>query len=224
MATTKLDSNGAYSIPDATLFIYATLARPSKIKLNTKHLYYWTKEGLAGGYLTGVKNKHLFINFRDLISLRVIAAFRSQGIKRKDIAIADSVLRKRFGWDYPFATVEFWSAKPDIFIKIGGLPLAVSKHLQMAMEFFEQYMRPAHGLSFDLSGIAGKWQPRPDILLDPKIQFGEPCISGTRIPTEVIWSFYRAGDSIDFIAAMYGISKRRVENAIKWEKQIQKAR
>lgn len=218
----KATSLGTYSIPSAVLYVLVTTINGSKLKLSTRHLYHWTKDGLAGGYLIGIRNKKLFINFRDLISLRAIAVMRANGMSHRQIIIAEQVLKKWYGHDYPFATMEFWMLPPkDILIKEGGYLLSASRHLQSAMNFFEEYMRPSHNLTFDIFNLSATWRPYNNILLDPKVQYGEPCIEGTRVPTQVLWSFYNAGDSIDDLSYFYGIQKSRIEDAVTWENQIQ---
>ena len=215
-------SLGTYSIPSAALYVLVTTINGSKLKLSTQHLYRWTKDGLAGGYLVGTHNKKLFINFRDLISLRAIAVMRANGVSHRQIITAERVLRNWYGHDYPFATMEFWMLPPkDILIKEGGVLLSASRHLQSAMDFFEEYMRPSHNLTFDIFNISATWRPYDNVLLDPQIQYGEPCIEGTRVPTQVIWSFNKAGDNIDTLSYFYGIQKSRIEDAIAWENRIQ---
>jgi len=213
---------GTYSIPSATLYVLATITNGSRLSLSARHLYHWTKQGLAGGYLIGIHNKHLYINFRDLISLRAIAAMRANGMSHRQIIIAEQVLKKHYGHDYPFATMEFWTLPPkDILIREGGTLLSASRHLQAAMEFFEEYMRPSHNLTFDLFSISASWRPYNNVLLDPQIQYGEPCIEGTRVPTQVLYSLYKAGDNIDNLSYFYGIKPSRIKDAIAWENHIQ---
>ncbi len=219
---TKAAFLGTYSIPSATLYVLATLVDGLKLSLSARHLYRWTKEGLAGGYLTGIHNRHLYINFRDLISLRAIAAMRANGMSHRDIMVAESVLRQHYGHDYPFATMEFWTLPPrDILVREGGTLLSASRHLQVAMEFFEEYMQPSHNLTFDLFSVSASWRPYSNVLLDPQIQFGDPCIEGTRVPTQVLYSFHRAGDSVERLSHFYGIQPSRIKDAIAWENHIQ---
>jgi len=216
-------SLGTYSIPSAVLYVLATIGNGTRLKLSTKHLYYWTREGLAGKYLTGIRNKRLFINFRDLISLRAIAAMRANGVSHRQIMVAEEVLKKWYGHDYPFATMEFWTLPPkDILFREGGVLLSASRHLQRAMEFFEEYMKPSHNITFDIFNISATWKPHSDVLLDPQVQYGEPCIEGTRVSTQVIWSFSEAGDSVDTLSYFYGITKNRIRAAISWENKIQR--
>ena len=214
--------SGTYSIPSATLYVLATITNGARLSLSARHLYRWTKQGLAGGYLIGIRNKHLYINFKDLTSLRAIAAMRANGMSHRQIIIAEQVLKKYYGHDYPFATMEFWTLPPkDILIRECGVLLSASRHLQAAMEFFEEYMRPSHNLTFDLFSISASWRPYSNVLLDPQIQYGEPCIEGTRVPTQVLYSFHKAGDSIDNLSYFYGIQPSRIKDAIAWEDHIQ---
>jgi len=219
----KSPSLGTYSIPSASLYVIATLNNGSGLNLTTRHLYHWVKEGLAGGYLRGMRNRRLFINYKDLISLRAIASMRAKGMKHREIIVAEKVLKKWYGCEYPFANYQFWTAPPrDIFIKEEDLFLSASRHLQAAMDFFEEYLQPHHNMTFDIFGISASWRPHESILLDPQIQYGEPCIEGTRVPTQVIWSFNQAGDSVENLAFLYGIQQSRIEDAINWENKIQK--
>lgn len=215
-------SLGTYSIPSAALYVLATTKNHSELQLSTRHLYRWTRDGLAGGYLIGIRNRRLFINFRDLISLRAIAVMRANGMSHREIITAEQVLKKWYGHDYPFAAMEFWTLPPkDILIRDGGILLSASRHLQSAMDFFEEYMRPSHNLTFDIFSVSATWRPHDNVLLDPQIQYGEPCIEGTRIPTQVIWSFNKAGDTINNLAYFYGIQPSRIKGAIAWENHIQ---
>ena len=42
------------------------------------------------------------------------------------------------------------------------------------------------------------------IVIDQRIQFGYPCIRGTRIPAESVAMHYAGGDSVPIIARTYG--------------------
>lgn len=219
----KPTSLGTYSIPNAALYVMATLNSESRLNLTPRHLYHWVRDGLAGGYLAGIRNRHMFINFRDLISLRLIAIMRAQGMKHADIMTAERVLREFYGCEYPFATLRFWTAPPrDIFVRDQGILLSASRYLQSAMDFFEQYIQPQHNMTFDMFGLSATWRAYDDVLLDPQIQYGEPCVEGTRIPTEVLYSFHKAGDSVDNLAYFYGIRPGRIEGALAWEDHLQK--
>jgi uncharacterized protein (DUF433 family) len=80
-----------------------------------------------------------------------------------------------------------------------------------------------HGLEFGAHHVATTWRPNEGVLIHPSIQFGTPCIEGTRIPTETIWALKQAGDSVEAMALMYGIEQRLVKNALEWEELLGRA-
>ncbi len=215
---------GTYSFQEAAFYVRATLKKtPEFPKLTTRHLHWWVRKGLVEGDL-GTQAPSDFVNFLELVSLRLIAAFRIHGITNKAIQTAHDHLQDRFGWAYPFAMQPLWVARPEIFVQLDDSPVAVSQYFQPAFTFMWTYLEPVgnelHGLTFNESEQATSWEPMSNILLDPYIQFGEPCIKGTRIPTETLWALHQGGDSTGTLAYMYDIPQSKVEAAIDWEKKV----
>lgn len=216
---------GAYSVKEAALYIKATLKRsPVFPRISTHHLHWWIREGLVDGDRSKYDASGEFVNFLELVSFRMIAMMRAFGIKSKDIQLAHNLLRQRWGWSYPFAMEPVWVAKPDVFVRIGNVPVAVTRYWQGALDLMDEFLLPVqvgfHGLTFDPNEQAATWTPSEGVILNPKIQFGEPCIQGTRIPTETIWAFNQAGDGTDILMYMYGLPQFKIEAAIAWEKKI----
>jgi len=50
-----------------------------------------------------------------------------------------------------------------------------------------------------------------ELLIDQRIQFGAPCIRGTRIPAESVACHYKAGDSVAMIVIGYGVTEKQVQ-------------
>lgn len=61
-----------------------------------------------------------------------------------------------------------------------------------------------------------KDEPR-SIVIDPRISFGRPVLVGTGVPTGVIAERYKAGESIDELAADYRRERLHIEEAIRCE-------
>ena len=216
---------GVYSSREAALYIGATFGgSPSFPRLYPQHLSWWTKEGLGGGHGAKAVGTSRFINFLELISFRMIATMRAHGISGQDIKLANSLLRAKWGWRYPFAMQQMWVGSPDVFVEIEGAPVAVTRFWQSALGLMKEFLVPvvneSYGLSFDSTQQASSWSPSEGVLMDPGLQFGEPCIAGTRIPTETIWAFHQAGDSVDFLARVYDLPANRVIEAIQWEERL----
>ena len=216
---------GVYSAREAALYIRATLTRsPSFPSINTQHISWWAREGLAADDFGPRSGGPGFINFLELVSYRMVATMRAYGISSRDIQIAHALLRERWEWRYPFAMEPIWIGAPDIFVHIGDTPVAVTRFWQASLEFMRDFLIPVesgfHGLRFDVDDEATTWTPYEGVVLNPRLQFGEPCIEGTRVPTETIWAFYQSGDSVDMLAEMYSLPSPKIEAAIAWEETI----
>ena len=53
-------------------------------------------------------------------------------------------------------------------------------------------------------------QKRPTLIIDPSIQFGQPCVPGTRVPFTSLAGGVWAGDSVDLTADAYEVSRTDV--------------
>lgn len=211
---------GVYSVKEASLYVKSTMERtPIFPRLTTHHLHWWLREGLGDDH-DNSRSGEVFINFLELVSFRLTSSIRAHGVPSSAIRIAHNQLKSRYNWTYPFAMEQLWVAQPDIFANIQGTHVAISRYWQAALDFMAEYLIPVHGLSFDAEDQASSWQASPGVLLDPKIQFGEPCLDGTRVPTETLWAFYQAGDSVETIGEMYYLPTSKVREAINWEERI----
>ena len=52
------------------------------------------------------------------------------------------------------------------------------------------------------------------LLIDQRIQFGAPCIRGTRIPAETIAGMHQSGESVNTLTKMYGLRREQVQACI----------
>lgn len=55
------------------------------------------------------------------------------------------------------------------------------------------------------------------IVIDPRIQFGKPCVTGAWVPTRIIAERFRANETIASIAYDYGIPVQKIEDALRYE-------
>ena len=158
------------------------------------------------------------------MSMRVIAFLRGRKYSFTRIRQAEVSLRRITGHPRPFATDDIWADKegsPDIFTDMASALLVATRHGQMAFkELIQEYLINVHGLTFDQHGIAASWLARSGILLDPQIQFGRPCIAGTRIPTTDIVGMVNSGDEKDFLAKSFQVDVGQIEKAIAWEEEL----
>ena len=211
--------SGVYPVVDAAALIQATSPEVSNLA-TPRHLFRWVRDGLTGQYLTGLKGNDVALTFLDLVSLRLIAVFRAHGVTSKEIRGAHDALRKARGWSHPFAMEPVWISGLNIYIKENNIPIAITKSWQAAFNFVDLFVGPVHNLAFGEDNHPRTWEPHEGIVLDPKVSFGEPCIKGTRIGTQVLWSLAAAGDCPERIAQAYDLSVDQVEAAIAWEDKL----
>ena len=215
---------GVYEIRDAARYIGATITVPKPYAVTNRHLIRWIRRGLALPELSGVPGKELLIAFEDLISMRVISLLRAMGISFPTIYRAERWLREFTGARRPFATEVVWTEASNIFLRRESELIAASLGGQYAItELFRDYLWPIAGLDFDERKIAVAWKPHVDVLLKPSIQFGEPCILGTRIPTRALWAMFRSGDSIWFLSDSYSVDEVKIRHALEWEQRLEDA-
>ena len=204
---------GVYSTGEVALYIKATmpdlLAFPG---LNARHIARWASAGLGGEDSKRYFDRRFFVNFMALVSFRLVAAMRAQGISGKAIRLAHTKLQEKKGWPHPFAMAPVWERTPDLFADIKGIPAAVTH--------FNPFGEGCHGLTFDADGQAITWSPAPDVLLNPRIRGGIPCAEGSRVDTATFWGGHLRGESLQYQAESYSRTVPQVKAAIAWESKI----
>jgi uncharacterized protein (DUF433 family)/DNA-binding transcriptional MerR regulator len=228
-ATVSSGFHGLYVVPEVARFLHASAdavpedgaaAPPPR----PRRLLAWVRRGLALPELAHVAGRELLLTFEDLVSLRLVSLLREAGYSLKHIRKAEDWLRQQTGDPRPFATRDVWKGKyrHELYVHLGGNLVSASKQGQQAFKFWEdevELILAHHRLDFNDGGLARCWQPYPDVTLKPDVQFGAPCVAGTRIPTAAIAGMIRAGDSIRYVAQSYGLTGATVERALEWEER-----
>jgi uncharacterized protein (DUF433 family) len=108
--------------------------------------------------------------------------------------------------------------------------LSATRQGQYAMDFIKEWLRRLRrpldtGLDLSFRKVNGRevastWVSYPYVLLNPLIQFGAPCIEGTRIPTAAVWSMFLGGDRPEALAKDYSVPLFKVQSALEWEKKL----
>ncbi len=215
------DYSGIYDVPEVARYIKASDVGNAFCSVSSAKLLRWIRRGVASPDLVGVAGTELLIAFEDLVSMRVITALRSVGVKWSEIDRTEGWLRNETGHERPFATEYLWTGQGDIFVDWTERLLSASRNGQLALELLKDYLIPVHGLVFgEESKVAVSWEPMTGIVLEPAVQFGSPCVKGTRIPARTISGMIEAGDSIEWVAQSYGLSTDEVEAACDWEARV----
>lgn len=219
---------GLYSVPEASrltgvpsaavrrwLFGYQAKTKGEKIE----HPALWT------GQLTGEDQRG--VGFLDLLEIRFVAAFRSHGVSLQAIRAASQFARELFNSSHPFTFKRFQTDGKTIFAEIAEREMAEDDKslldLVKRQYAFERIMRPSlRGVVYGESGEARAWHPTNSryVILDPQRSFGRPIEPRSGVPTEVIYSAYKAEDNAKFVARLYGLDLRSVKAAIAFQEKL----
>ena len=225
--------SGIYSVRDAALFLRATTP-PRRIPLriwesqrqrfvgpSTRHIHHWIRRSANGPE----QDEHVALDFAQLIRARMIVLFRTGGHRLSTILDAEASMRQTTRLPQPFITQPMWSSSSDMFYEFEEIIRVATKPYQLPFDLLiREYMTPVHhGLEFDQSDLAALWRPMPGVTIDPELQFGSPCVEGTRVETESLWSFHQSGEDAESLADFFALAVEQVKAALAWEGTIARA-
>ncbi len=138
-----------------------------------------------------------------------------EGVRLSEIRSAEAYLARRLRTRRPFATEPI--ATDGINTLFQASP-SIEGQLTAANRGGQEILRRAlgntlRGLNYD-ECYATSWDIAESVRIDPGIQFGAPCVAGTRVPTAQIIALREAGDEPSGIADFYDLSLETIENAL----------
>lgn len=170
------------------------------------------------------------LSFRNLVELHVLSVVRREHrVALKEIRNAITYLGREFGSEHPLSDEHMLTDGKYLFIrKIGNL-INASKHGQLAAErLLEAHLQrierddlaqPKRLFPFTREKLDG---PRM-VAIDPRVQFGRPCLVGSGVPTDMIAQRFKAGDSMALLAEDYRRKVDEIEEAIRYETELKAA-
>lgn len=161
-------------------------------------------------------------SFSDLISLFVVRIFLKKGVRLREIREAEGYLRDLWQTDRPFVRENFQTDGTDVFYggqKITGQIEAANKRGQQTM--LEMVRTQLVDVCYS-DETAATWLPMEGIRVDPKIQFGDPVVDGTRVQTSLVTA---SADALgeDEAAERFDISLEAVHRAMIFERRKREA-
>lgn len=224
-ADTQYQYDGIYR--SATAATYLRVAIPERFQRfrppTRQRIEHWVEAGLVSPDGDTWHPGRLLLNFPDLVTCQAVGLMRDANLPMAKIRRAVAFLSYGGTRRWPFAYRDIWYSGFDIVervdpdfvlsaIRPGQLGWAIALD---GMASLRDRLRWA-----DNSGKALWWEPRDGIRLDPEIQFGKPCVAGTRIPTGAIWGLRAAGETAESVADEYEIAVADVERAYEWECEV----
>ncbi len=175
------------------------------------------------------RERPLALSFLNLVEAHVLDAIRrDHNASLARVRRALEYLKRRFPSRHPLADQKFETDGLSLFVEKYGQLINISREGQLAIRgllqsHLRRIERDRSGLAAKLYPFTRKHQPpgRPEeprvVVIDPYVSFGRPVLAGTGIAIAVIAERYKAGESIDELAADYGRQRSQIEEAIRCE-------
>lgn len=166
------------------------------------------------------------LSFVNVTETFVLAAIRrDHKLDMRKARAAVQYLRKHYGDPFPLARQEMLTDGTHLLVrKLSDLVSASEQGQLVAEELVQAHL---HRIERDGLGHATRLFPfsRGDriddpklIMIDPRIQFGRPCLRSKCVPTAAIHDRFLAGDSFELLASDYDVSVAEVEEAFRFER------
>lgn len=155
-------------------------------------------------------------SFSDLISLFVVRELRRKGYPPRAIRLAEAWLREKWNMDRPFVSDDIRSDGVNIFDGNEVIPGQIEAADLGGQQTMREMVKDRLVSVRYSEGWAAYWVPMKNVLVDPRVQFGEPVIAGTRLSTELV------ADAVltfgqDGAAERFGVSTEAVSSATEFE-------
>lgn len=161
-----------------------------------------------------------FVSFLDLIDTAVAGKLREAGVPMRKIRAAYAYLQDKSGLKHPFAHCNIYTDGREIITDAAvGLNDGDLQEIVSGQGIFREVRKVLKRIEYSTStGMAERWPISDDVVIDPKVGFGQPVVEGTGISTYVIARAYAANENdATLVAGLYGITARKVERAAHFE-------
>jgi uncharacterized protein (DUF433 family) len=167
------------------------------------------------------------IGFRDLLELRMVAAFVRHGVDLKVIRATVDAAAQNFGSSYPLTNQKFLTDGRRIFLDAIEQATGQARMIDVLKKqfVFADIIKPSlyAGIEYGSDG-ARRWYPesrRKVVVLDPSLQFGTPVIAEAGVPTDTIHASYLAeGGDAAMVARVFDIAPKMVLAAVTFEQRL----
>jgi hypothetical protein len=163
-------------------------------------------------------------SFSDLISLFVVRELHRHGVSYARIREAEHYMRAARGTDRPFLSHDIATDGHTVFFlqdapnqaEAANRVRGQRRGQQVSTIAIAQYLRRVR---YGEDGIADQWAPTSKVVLNPQVQFGEPVIAGSRVPTRAVADVARRF-SVAEASGWLGVGTKAAGAAVQFERDL----
>ena len=167
-------------------------------------------------------DKSKAVNFHTMIELVSMFNLSKQGLSTREIVKGHNSLVKMYHTPHPYADKKVMEELKingkKLIANLDGSYVNTDGSNQLNFHFISQLLE---SIDFD-DNLAVRYYPmgkEKSIVIDPKRKFGSAVVGDTNIYPETLYSYYKGGESIKYIAALFEIDEQMVKDAISFCKQ-----
>lgn len=217
-----LIGRGVYSVAEVARLI--KVQRDAITRWSRGYSYQWKGElrtappvfqsvAAAGG--------EVFLDFADLMEVRVLAEFRRYGVSWHTIRVAAQRVAELRQSSHPFSAKDFRTDGRHILMHVAP-EMKDERFLNLVSDQLEfgRLVKPLlKEVDFDANAPLRWWPPtgKREVMIDPQFAFGAPVVRGPGIRTRVLADCYEAEGSFRAAAWWYDIPERLVKAAVGFE-------
>lgn len=163
------------------------------------------------------------LSFYDIASAHVLMALKAKGARPEDLRYIVGDLEREYpGSPYPLLGRNFYLFGRDVVIKKVGQRLNLSQNRQQGLKtimdrFLARVEVDANLMPLRFAPLrTHRERSKGFIVIDPDYASGRPVVRGTGVAAEIIAKRKGSGESVAYLAKDYRISRRAVEEAVKY--------
>jgi uncharacterized protein (DUF433 family) len=162
-------------------------------------------------------------SFSDLVSLFVVRELTRLGVKPWRIREAEEHMRRVRRTDRPFVSEDIASDGRTVFFANEEPGQVESANRGGGQQVNRHVIAPYLKRIRYTDGAAVAWSPTKHILLDPLVQFGDPVVEGTRVPTSAISDIAEVS-GVEEAAQRLHVPVRAATAAVQFEQKLEALR
>ena len=222
----SLLSSGIYSIPQAAKLLDVAPARLRFWVCGRRTMH---SPPIIQSEIEAIEHQ-IALSFVNLIEVKFINAFSKYGVSVRSIRHMAEEAKRVLNHPHPFASeMIFKTDGRKIFIETaeqtGDRKLYDLKGKNWGIyEVFMDALKK--DVVYGPSGMATGWYPRreraPNIMLHPKIAFGQPALEESGVPVDALYDAYIAEDEdADSVARWFSVPAKQVLEAVNFHIRLQ---
>jgi uncharacterized protein (DUF433 family)/DNA-binding transcriptional MerR regulator len=219
---------GAYTVPEASRLLGL---EPSKIRLWSRDYSHRDANSVSKSYSNPLwarqyqsQDGETILGFKDLIELKIVGAFLTQGVSLKTVRKCLQEAREVIEDSHPFTTLKFKSDGATLFLDqrdIDGKESTLDlKNKQFVIrKVMEQSF---HDLDIE-DNVVASWRPykgKSTIVVDPSRSFGQPITNEYGIATSTLVEAVQSEGSLKAVSRLYEIPIAVVRDAVGFEEGL----